>query len=186
MLFVAGGSGFQHLFQWHSYKLSRLFDELSTLQGELDYIILDTGAGLSDTSLRFILAADDVIIVTTPEPTALTDAYAVLKMIHYQDQQVSVKLLINRCSNQNEGKSTAQKLQAVAKQFLNKRVDVLGYIKDDSHVMKAVKKQSPFFLEYPKTDASESIRKICISYLKIPQVPKRGLGGFLRRVFQSQ
>lgn len=181
--FVAGGSGFNHLFQMDDRKLTKLFDELSTLKGKLDYIILDTGAGLSNESLRFILAADEIVIVTTPEPTAITDAYAVLKTIHYKDQHATIQVVINRCISDSEGETTAEKLQLVAQQFLKKEIGVLGYLKEDTNVLKAVKKQTPFVLEYPNTVASQGMNSITQNYLKIPPSNKGGFTGFLKRVF---
>src|SRR4051794_29388600 len=87
LLFISGGSGFNDLPQMDEVKLNKIFSELSSLQGHVDYIILDTGAGLSYENLRFILAADDVILVTTPEPTSITDAYSIVKMLHVKDQK---------------------------------------------------------------------------------------------------
>jgi flagellar biosynthesis protein FlhG len=181
--FVAGGSGFNHLFQMDEGKLSKFFVELGSIQGYVDYIILDTGAGLSNESLRFILAADDVILVTTPEPTSITDAYAVLKMVNAKDPNVDLKLVVNRCSSVKEGINTAHKLQLVAKQFLNKQVGCLGYIPDDPNVMKAVKKQSPFLLHFPNTEASEAMLKLSHSYLDLPNQTKGGIKGFIKKMF---
>jgi flagellar biosynthesis protein FlhG len=181
--FVAGGSGFNHLFQMDEGKLSKFFVELGSIQGHVDYIILDTGAGLSNESLRFILAADDVVLVTTPEPTSITDAYAVLKMVHAKDPSVDLKLVVNRCSSVKEGINTAHKLQLVAKQFLNKQVGCLGYIPDDPNVMKAVKKQSPFLLQFPNTEASEAMLKLSLSYLDMPHLTKGGIKGFIKKMF---
>lgn len=166
--FIAGGSGFNHLFQLDQMKLNKFFEELGNIQGQVDYIILDTGAGLSHENLRFILASDDVILVTTPEPTAITDAYAVLKMIHAKDPNLDIKLVINRCVSDKEGLTTSRKLQMVSKQFLNKDITHLGFIPDDANVMKAVKKQSPFLLEYPNTQASLAMLQLSQGFLNIP------------------
>jgi flagellar biosynthesis protein FlhG len=180
---IAGGSGFNHLFQMDERKLAKFFEELSSIHGQVDYIILDTGAGLSNENLRFMVASDDVILVTTPEPTSITDAYAVLKMIHGKDPEMAVKLVINRCTTSKEGINTARKLQLVAKQFLNKEVNVLGYMPDDPNVTKAVKKQSPFIIEFPNSEASIAMDKLVHSFLEIPTNTHGGLKGFLKKMF---
>jgi len=183
--FIAGGSGFNHLFQLDERKLTKFFDELSSIHGLVDYVILDTGAGLSNENLRFILASDDVIVVTTPEPTSITDAYAVLKMIHSKDPGTDIKLVVNRCTTEKEGIQTAKKLQLVAKQFLDKDVQVLGYIPDDQNVTKAVKKQSPFTLEFPTSTATQAMNKITNSFLDIPVLSAGGIKGFLKKMFKK-
>lgn len=182
---VAGGSGFNHLFHSDQSKLDKLFQELGRLHGQIDYIILDTGAGLSNESLRFILAADDVIVVTTPEPTSITDAYAVLKMTFLQNPDINIQLVINRCSTLSEGQATGEKLNMVSKQFLKKDVQVLGYIPDDPNVMKAVKKQTPFLLQFPSTEASVAIKKLSRLYLDLPVQERGGITGFLKKIFKG-
>lgn len=182
---VAGGSGFKHLFHSDQSKLDKLFQELGRLQGQIDYIILDTGAGLSNESLRFILAADDVIVVTTPEPTSITDAYAVLKMTFLQNPDINIQLVINRCSTLSEGQATGEKLNMVSKQFLKKDVRVLGYIPDDPNVMKAVKKQTPFLLQFPSTEASVAIKKLSRLYLDLPVQERGGITGFFKKIFKG-
>lgn len=182
---VAGGSGFNHLFQMDEQKLSKFFNELGLIQGHVDYIILDTGAGLSNESMRFILAADEVILVTTPEPTSITDAYAVLKMVNSKDLNVNIQLVVNRCSSTNEGRTTANKLQLVSKQFLNKELGCLGFIPDDPNVTKAVKKQTPFLLKFPQSEASIAMLTLSQDYLKIPSTSKGGLMGFLNKMINK-
>ncbi|WP_202077120.1 P-loop NTPase [Caldalkalibacillus salinus] len=183
--FVAGGSGFQHLLQMNEAKVQKLIQELLQLHNNVDYIILDTGAGISHDSLRFILAADDVIIVTTPEPTAITDAYAVLKMIYLNDDHAHVQLVINRCTSMAEGKSTGEKLKMVTRQFLDKEVTILGHIQDDPNVLKAVKKQHPFLLLSPITVASKAILNICRHYLDMPTASHPGIKGFIKKILKQ-
>lgn len=142
LLFISGGSGFNELFQMNDEKLEKFFRELSTLQGMVDYIILDTGGGLSYENLRFVLAADDVILVTTPDPTSITDAYSVVKLVHGKDPNVHVKLVVNQCISIRQGHRTAENFQAVSRQFLSKEIVALGLIPNDSHVPEAVKNSS--------------------------------------------
>ncbi|MGD8191032.1 MinD/ParA family protein [Brevibacillus ginsengisoli] len=184
--FIAGGSGFTQVLQLDDQKLNRLFDQLSELQGYADTIFFDTGAGISNESMRFMLSADEILLVTTPEPTAITDAYAVIKMIHSRSPDAKIRMIINRASSYKEGKATADKLTMVAKRFLGIELETLGFVPDDENVMKAVKKQSPFLLEYPKSQASKGIRDLVDKYLGVSLQTKddgtTGLKGFLSRL----
>lgn len=183
--FIAGGSGFTQIMQLDDDKLDRLFNQLNPLQGYADTIIFDTGAGMSKESLRFMLSSDEVILVTTPEPPAITDAYAVIKMLHSRNPSVTVRLVINRATSDREGKMTADKLAMVAKRFLNMDIHSLGYVSDDPHVSKAVKQQRPFLLTYPQAQASKSIRNLVGQYLEDSSktdVHTNGLKGFIAKL----
>ncbi|MED1784789.1 MinD/ParA family protein [Brevibacillus fortis] len=183
--FIAGGSGFTQIMQLDDHKLDRLFSHLDPLQGYADTIIFDTGAGFSKESMRFMLSSDEVILVTTPEPPAITDAYAVIKMLHARNPAVSIRLVINRASSEREGKMTADKLAMVSKRFLNMDIQSLGYVSDDPYVSKAVKQQRPFLLTYPQSQAARSIRNLVERYLDRPvttDASVSGLKGFLARL----
>ncbi|HZG83076.1 MAG TPA: MinD/ParA family protein [Brevibacillus sp.] len=183
--FIAGGSGFTQIMQLEDEKLDRLFSQLDPLQGYADTIIFDTGAGLSNESIRFMLASDEVILVTTPEPPAITDAYAVIKMLHSRNPDITIRLVINRVTSEREGMQTTDKLAMVAKRFLNMNIQSLGYVTDDTHVSKAVKQQRPFLLTYPDSQASKSIRKLVGHYLQNSQAtPEQtsGLKGFIAKL----
>lgn len=183
--FIAGGSGFSRLLELDERKLQRFFEQLSQLQGYVDYIILDTGAGLSPESLRYIAAADDVILVTTPEPTSYMDAYAVLKMVHSHSPSVQFNFVINRCQSIKEGRQTFNKLHLVANQFLNKQIHSLGFIPEDAKISKAVKEQSPFYLQFPECKASNAIREITATFLNTTVENSSGVKGFLRKMFNK-
>ncbi|MCJ1909750.1 MinD/ParA family protein [Planococcus ruber] len=180
--FISGGTGFDEMFRLDEAKMTKFFDELSQIQGHVDYIILDTGAGLSYENLRFILAADDVILVTTPEPTSITDAYSVVKMVHAKDENVHIKLVINQCTSDKEGTQTAENFKKVTEQFLNKQIGTLGYIPSDAQVPSAVKKQVPFTLAYPNGQASKAMQTLSFNYLELPVPYKLGLKGFLLKM----
>ncbi|USG67944.1 MinD/ParA family protein [Brevibacillus ruminantium] len=176
--FIAGGSGFTQILQLDTAKLDLLFHKLDPLYGYADAIIFDTGAGISQESLRFMLSSDEVILVTTPEPPAITDAYAVIKMIHSRNPQTKVRLVINRATSDQEGRATSEKLAAVAKRFLDMDVSKLGYVMDDHLVTKAVKQQRPYFLVYPQSQASRSIRNLADVYLGSSDESMGSSGGF--------
>lgn len=183
LLFISGGNGFNELFRMDDHKLHKFFQELATLQGEVDYIILDTGAGLSYENLRFILAADDVILVTTPEPTSITDAYSVVKMVHGKDPNVHMKLVVNQCVSIKEGQQTADNFKQAAAQFLGKEIGALGSIPNDLYVPEAVKKQQPLMLVYPNSESAVAIRQITAEFLHLRVPYKLGLKGFVMKIF---
>lgn len=185
--FIAGGSGFTQIMQLDDGKLDLLFSQLSPLQGYADTILFDTGAGISKESLRFMLASDEVILVTTPEPPAITDAYAVIKMLHSRNPKATIRLVVNRATSVREGKLTTDKLAMVAKRFLQMEIHSLGYVSDDIHVSKAVKQQRPFLLTYPHSQASKSIRNLVSHYLDdstitAERMSTNGLKGFVAKL----
>jgi flagellar biosynthesis protein FlhG len=185
---ISGGSGFGDLFRLSEEDLDEFTGQISELNGHVDYIIFDTGAGLSKETLKFILAAEETIVITTPEPTAITDAYAVIKMVHAIDSSVSFRLVVNRVSEWSEGKRTADKIGMVARQFLDLDIPLLGCIEDDPNVSKAVKKQIPFSIAYPHSPASRSVRRIAASFSQTADGgqarpdEQAGIKGFLSRM----
>jgi flagellar biosynthesis protein FlhG len=162
--FVAGGSGFNDLLRLSEEELEYFAAQINELNGYADYIIFDTGAGLSKETLKFIVAAHETIVVTTPEPTSITDAYAIIKMVHGMQYNVPFKLIINRVTEPNEGRRTAEKISLVAKQFLQLEIPLLGCIEDDQSVSRAVKKQVPFTVAFPNSSATKSISHIAASF----------------------
>jgi flagellar biosynthesis protein FlhG len=185
--FIAGGSGFNDLLRLTDDELSYFASEVEQLNGYVDYIIFDTGAGLSKETLKFILAAEETIVVTTPEPTAITDAYAIIKMVHAMGYQIPFKLVVNRITDTKEGKHTADKIKLVAKQFLDIDIPTLGFVEDDSFVSKAVKKQTPFTIAYPNCAASKDIQQLAERFLSGKGDVTEGVGGvrsFLNRMMR--
>lgn len=185
LMFIAGGSGFHDLLKLSEEELEHFVNEVNKLNGHVDYILFDTGAGLSKETLKFILAAEETFVVTTPEPTSITDAYAIIKMVTGMDVSVQFRLIINRISDQREGKLTADKISMVAKQFLNVEIPTLGYIYDDTHVSKAVKRQIPFTQAYPHSSASKAIHELVNQFLAGKQGGSKQSGGirsFLSRI----
>ncbi|QHT60714.1 MinD/ParA family protein [Paenibacillus lycopersici] len=185
--FIAGGSGFKDLLDLSTSQLDYFTEQIGRLQGQYDVIIFDTGAGLSKETVKFIAAAQETIVVTTPEPTSLTDAYALIKMVTAMEDGVKFKLLVNRAVDAREGKATADKIALVARRFLELEIPVLGIMPDDPNVMKAVKKQTPFTISFPGTGASKSINEIAVRFADAsgsPASANSGVKGFLQRMFK--
>ncbi|MFD0869172.1 sporulation initiation inhibitor protein soj [Chlamydia abortus] len=185
--FIAGGSGVTELLHLSEQELDIFKREIERLNGVVDFIIFDTGAGLSNETLRFILSADETIIVTTPEPPSITDAYAVMKMVKGLGHEVNFRLVVNRATDLREGTQTADKIRMAAHRFLQTDVPALGYVLDDSNVSKAVKMQKPFTVAYPHSSASRSIANIADRFLSgstSQPSANAGIKGFLYRMFK--
>ncbi|RKN86504.1 MinD/ParA family protein [Paenibacillus ginsengarvi] len=163
--FIAGGSGFNDLIRLTEEEIDYFAEQVNELSGYVDFIIFDTGAGLSKETLKFIVAASETIVVTTPEPTAITDAYAIIKMVTSMGHVVRFRLVVNRVTESGEGKYTADKISLVAKQFLNLDIPTLGFVEDDASVSKAVKKQIPFTVAFPASPASRSIDRLAGQFI---------------------
>jgi flagellar biosynthesis protein FlhG len=181
---VAGASGFAKIANLNEEERQNFVQELSELESA-DVIIIDTSAGVSNNVLAFVAAADEAIIVTTPEPTAITDAYGIIKIIATEIDNLSLglKLIVNRVKSATEGKRVAERVINIAGQFLNLKVDYLGYIYDDPGVQQAVLKQKPFSVMDPKGKASVCVHHIVSRLEKVEYKEGGGLSSFLKRLF---
>ncbi|KAB3531365.1 MinD/ParA family protein [Alkaliphilus serpentinus] len=159
---IAGGSGITDLVDMPSERIGYVIEKFERLNNIADIILVDTGAGLSRSVLSFVLAAEEVIIVATPEPTAITDAYAMIKTIGKSGNKKKLSLLINRVENINEGKIAFEKLKNASEKFLNIKVEKLGFLSEDISVSRAVKSQNPFLLQYPNSPVSKNIELIAM------------------------
>ncbi|MBB3109410.1 flagellar biosynthesis protein FlhG [Paenibacillus phyllosphaerae] len=184
--FIAGGSGFQDLLDLSEEQLNYFEEQIVKLHGEYDFILFDTGAGLSKETVKFIVAAQETVVVTTPEPTSITDAYALIKMVTSMDHQVNFKLVVNRAQDLKEGKATADKIGLVAQRFLGTTLPFLGIVQDDPNVGKSVKRQVPFSLAYPSSEATRDVMAIARQFCNMPSDPAAGGGvkGFIHKMFR--
>ncbi|HWJ80395.1 MAG TPA: MinD/ParA family protein [Niallia sp.] len=163
--YIAGGSGLTDFVDMES-KLAEFFSHFQACIHEYDYIIFDMGAGISTDSLKFILSVDEVIVITTPEPTSITDAYAAIKFVHLRKSDVPFYLVVNRTYSDRDGLETFNKIQQVLNKFLNKDIIQLGHIPDDPNVAQAVRRQIPFVFFNEKSEAAKSLKKIADRYGK--------------------
>ncbi|MFF2448083.1 MinD/ParA family protein [Neobacillus sp. NPDC058068] len=182
--FIAGGSGFTKLLQLQEEERSYFFAELEKLQGYADTIIIDTGAGLTLESQQCHLSADEVMLITTPEPTAIADAYSVVKILHSQRPSLSFQLVINRATNPKEGMEVASKFKTAVHSFLKRDIKIFGAIPEDSHVLQAVLKQVPFCLAAPKSAASLTLKRLAERFVTGSAEPSEngGIKGFVRKL----
>lgn len=152
---VSGGSGVKDLVDLTQEQIAKLIGGLEAMYDDSDYILIDTGAGISNAVISFLLAADDIVIVVTPDPTSITDAYALIKNIKSTDK--SIKVVVNRVETNKEGGEVFSKINMASKKFLGKELENLGYIYEDNNVKKSVRSQKPFILNSPNSLASKGI-----------------------------
>ena len=181
---VAGALGISQIANLNDKERQRFIEELSTLSFA-DIIIIDTSAGVSSNVLDFIAAADDAIIITTPEPTAITDAYGIIKIIatEYDNLDMELKLVVNRVKVAADAKKVADRMINIAGQFLNLKVDYLGFIYDDPIVSQAVLKQKPFMVIDPRSKASICVQHIVGKMEKSEIRETGGLTSMFKRLF---
>lgn len=159
--FISGGSGFKSLSNLTEREVNYFIEQFEYLDNIFDIIIIDTGSGISRNVTNFAKASDQVIIVTTPEPTSFTDAYAFMKVIsENQTDLPPMNLVVNKAENYFEAINVYNKLSIVSNKFLNLKLNNLGYIPLDNNLVKAVKKQEPVILAYPDSKFSEYIKNI--------------------------
>ena len=145
--FISGGSGILGLNNLNREQVLNLVHSLQTLGTMTDIIIVDTGAGISDTVLEFVLASPEILLVVTPDPSSLTDSYSLIKALYnnsdFIQQKSQLYVVSNRVSNVIEGKQLFEKLDTVVKQFLEGNIQYLGAVPQDSVLEKAVRQQMP-------------------------------------------
>jgi flagellar biosynthesis protein FlhG len=182
---ASGSGGVQELADMNESQRNRFLDALRELQLQADVILIDTGAGLHRNVLAFVLAADEVVIVTTSEPTSLMDAYGIIKVLHREKKDPLVNVIVNMASNQTEAEEAGKKLEILSKRFLNLKVKYLGFVPRDSGMIRAVKEQKPLLLSSPMSPAAVSLNRLAQSL--ISGQPREGDGNlinFFRKVTQ--
>lgn len=183
--YISGVAGIEDTLNLNRDEQRKLHKKLSRCSEFADIIIIDTGAGLNRNVIEFILAAEEVLLITTPEPTSLADAYAIIKAYTTYTDRRNIKLVINRIHEEEEFKEVAEKLNQTTKKFLGLTIDSLGYIYEDKAVREAVQRQEPFVFADKESPAARCIFEIVKSLLsgdKMGSISK-GWRGFLDRLF---
>jgi len=181
---IAGASGFSKIANMNEEERNSFISEMYTLS-DADIIIIDTSAGVSKNVLGFVAAADEVVIVTTPEPTSITDAYGIIKIIatEVDNLNINLKMIVNRVGSALEGKRVADRMTSIAAQFLNLKVEYLGFIYDDPLVSQSVLRQKPFMIVDPRGKASVCLKHIVARIEKTEYPEEEGLGRFVKKLF---
>jgi len=181
MAFIPGGSGTGGLANLTEFERRNLILQLDRLARSTDILVFDCGAGISRNVVNFAQAADTAIVVTTPEPTALTDAYAMVKLIHCRHGRARVRLVVNMVENRAEAEATYQRIASVAQKFLNYSVANGGFMLHDTTVELAVRERCPFVIRYPGSNASACIAAMARTMAR-NETGRTTRGGLFKRV----
>ncbi|MDD3205316.1 MAG: MinD/ParA family protein [Lachnospiraceae bacterium] len=191
--FISGGSGIAGLSNLSRDYLTYIIQNLAELDAIADVIIIDTGAGISDAVLEFLVASGEILLVTTPEPTSITDSYSLLKALNrhprFSKDASQVKVIANRVETQEEGKTLFNKLNAVVTRYLKLPITYLGSIPQDSQLSKAVMQQMPVSVQNPNaksTRAFENMAAVLCNKELNKNLQKRGMAAFFSHIIAGK
>ncbi len=191
--FISGGSGISGMANLNVEQLNYIINNLAELDAFADVIIIDTGAGISDAVLEFLVASEEILLVTTPEPTSITDSYSLLKALYrhpkYNPETTTVKMIANRVEREEDGKTLYNKLDLVVKKYLKMPFDYLGGVPQDEKLVKAVMQQTPVSMMFPGSKASiayENIVNKLMNKEAVAKQPKRGMAAFFSHIITNK
>ena len=188
MRVIPGANGISECATLHPRQQLRLTRELARIESDFDYLLIDTAAGIADTTLDFIASAQTVLVVITPEPTSLTDAFSLLKLLHRRRHRLSVQVLVNMCAGMAQAREVFHRFSAAVEKYIGLRTRSLGFLMRDESLRAAVTLQSPVAL-FPDSDPSSR------SFLRLAealqqslreQPPKSGFSAYWLRRFRQQ
>ncbi len=182
---IPGSSGLAKMADLPAAARQNLLQGLEDLQRLADFIIIDTMAGIGRNAVAFAAAADEVILVATPEPSAIVDAYAMLKTVHACRENAVVRLLVNMVAGDAQARAVAGKLAGVSQQYLGRNLSYLGCLPRDPHVSQAVMQSRPFVLIYPNAPATKYLQVIAGRIVHEQSAAEPSKEGFLKRFAQS-
>ena len=187
--FISGGSGIAGMSNLSREYLIYIIKNLAELDAIADVIIIDTGAGISEAVLEFLVASGEILLVTTPEPTSITDSYSLLKALNrhprFSNEHSKIKVIANRVDSQEEGKLLYSKLSTVVSRYLKLPLDFLGSVPQDKQLSKAVMQQMPVSLQNPGAASSVAYQKmaeVLMNKETNQTIPKRGMAAFFSHI----
>lgn len=191
--FISGGSGIQELTNLTKDQIILLIQKLVELDERADVVIVDTGAGISDAVIEFVASSSEVVLIATPEPTSITDAYALLKTLNRKtdipNENAVVKMVANRTYSPEEGKEIYEKMNLVVNKFLSLKLDYLGALPQDMIVSRAVMNQKPAMVLYPNSKFSQNIENIAKQLIDIKidqEQEKKGIAQLFSNLLRSK
>lgn len=165
IMILPSASGVQELANLSTDHKIALRDELDGIGGDFDFMLIDTAAGIAGNVMYFNMAAKEIVVVITPEPTSLTDAYAVIKILYQGHSEKRIMVLVNMVDSAAEAREVFKRLGKATEHFLNLKVEYLGYVLHDDKVTEAVRRQRPLVELYPNCRAGKCLftiaEKIC-------------------------
>jgi flagellar biosynthesis protein FlhG len=191
--FISGGSGIAGMSNLSRDYLVYIIQNLAELDAIADVIIIDTGAGISDAVLEFLVASGEIILVTTPEPTSITDSYSLLKALNnhprFSSEGSRIKVIANRVSKEEEGTSLYRKLNAVVSRYLKLPLQYIGSIPQDTQLSDAVMQQMPVSMQRPNAKSSKAYEQIAFGLMDKElnkTLPKRGMAAFFSHIINGK
>lgn len=179
--FVAGACGFSELANMKDSERKNLIRGIETLK-DADIVIVDTGAGISKNVISFALSSDDVVIITTAEPTSITDAYGIIKSISMEQTKVNINLVVNRVKHSHEAKRVSDRIISISKEFLDLDINYLGFIFEDNSIPYSVVHQVPFYSYDNCSRASVCVSDLAKKILNVSSDEKKyykGINGLI-------
>ena len=190
--FISGGSGIAGLTNLGRDYINYLIQNLAELDMLADVIIIDTGAGISDAVIEFLVASGEVLLVPTPEPTSITDSYSLLKALNrhvrFNREMTTIKVIANKVRSPEEGQQLYNKLNAVVSRYLKIPIRYLGYVPEDSQLVKAVMQQTPISIDSPNAKSSrafENLAYVLTNNANEVTFKKHGMTGFFANMVRG-
>lgn len=185
--FISGGSGLEAIMDWSDDTFERLTVAFEHLQRTYDFVLFDMGAGATKRVIELLIAIDEIIVISTNEPTSITDAYSMMKFIFMKDPDKSFYLVGNRVTKANGGNDAVLRLQFAMKKFLQKETTILGFLPEETVVQKSVIAQTPYFLTHPNALISKrllTMTEVFTNFNRKQENQKRlGFIGTLKNIF---
>lgn len=182
---LPASSGVQELTMLDEFQRLKLLDAFDAYEDNIDILLIDTAAGISENVAFFCIAAQEIIIIASPEPTAITDAYALIKVLFTRYQEKEFSVLVNSVRKPREAIEVYKSLSLVAEKFLNISLDYLGYIPYDDSVRKSVRMQKPFIEAYPDSPASRQITELAYKLMEPSDKVKGTLQFFIGNLLSA-
>lgn len=189
--FISGGSGIVGMSNLSRDYLNYIIQNLVQLDAIADVIIIDTGAGISDAVLEFLVASGEILLVTTPEPTSITDSYSLLKALNrhprFSKENSKIKVIANRVNKISDGQILFAKLEVVVSRYLKLPIEYLGAIPWDTQLSDAVMQQKPVSLSNPNAKSSLAFEEIATKLMgEEKPVKKRGMAAFFSHIIAGK
>lgn len=178
ILILPASSGIQELTSLNEFQRLRILEEFDSFDQDIDTLLIDTSAGISENVAFFCVAAQEILIITSPEPTAITDAYALIKVLSSRYQERDFDILVNSVRSEAEAIDVFKRLSVATEKFLSISINYLGYIPLDYSVQRAVRAQKAFISAYPDCLASKQIKDIASQLIETEK--KKGIKGGLQ------
>jgi len=191
--FISGGSGIAGMSNLNRDELHYIIESLSALDEMADIIIVDTGAGIADAVLEFLVASGEILLVTTPEPTSITDSYSLLKALsrnpRFRTEATQIRVLANKVTDETEARVLYAKLETVVQKYLRVPISYLGMIPQDMQLEKAVMQQAPVSLDNPKARSAVAYEIVAARLMNRElkkTIPRRGMAEFLSHMMSGK